>query len=168
VLPPRRPDLISMLPLNKGCFLSLFAFLLVMNVNLVRAEEKTTNHARQNYILNCQGCHLADASGSKGLVPKMNDFVANFLHVDGGREFIVQVPGSANAPIGDQELADVLNWMLDSFSKDQIPANFEPYSGKEIGILRHEPLIDVNGTRAKLIERMQKKLEIKGDALNDV
>ena len=99
--------------------------------------------ARQNYILNCQGCHLPDGSGSKGNVPKMNDFVGYFLHVPGGREFIVQVPGAASAPISDRELADVMNWMLLNFSRNELPDPFEPYSAEEIGKLREEPLIDI-------------------------
>lgn len=123
--------------------------------------------ARQNYILNCQGCHLPDAMGAPGLVPRMNGFVGNFLHVEGGREFIVRVPGSANAPIDDGELADVLNWMLQKFSREELPADFKPYEASEVEIYRSNPLIDVNGTRAVLIERIQDKLGIKEDGLND-
>ncbi|NKB38522.1 MAG: hypothetical protein GKR93_15410 [Gammaproteobacteria bacterium] len=84
-------------------YITLSAF-----VSVSLAEDGADNLGRQNYTLNCQGCHLPDASGSPGLVPKIKDFVGNFLHVEGGREFIVQVPGSANAPINDQELTDVL------------------------------------------------------------
>ncbi len=145
--------------------LAIILFLLTFNVAL--AAEGSSNLGRQNFILNCQGCHLPDASGSPGLVPRMNDFIGNFLHVDGGREFIVQVPGSANAPIDDQELADVLNWLLMNFSQQQIPEDFVPYSSEEVGKLRRQPLIDVNGTRAALIQRIQDKLGIKEDGLND-
>ncbi len=145
--------------------LAILLFFLTFNVAL--AAEGSSNLGRQNFILNCQGCHLPDASGSPGLVPRMNDFIGNFLHVDGGREFIVQVPGSANAPIDDQELADVLNWLLMNFSQQQIPEDFVPYSSEEVGKLRRQPLIDVNGTRAALIQRIQDKLGIKEDGLND-
>lgn len=157
-----------MRPFSKRYFIVCSSLVLLLISSFTFAADEKVNLGRQNYILNCQGCHLPDASGSPGVVPRMNDFVGNFLHLEGGREFIVQVPGSANAPIGDQELADVLNWMLVNFSKEQIPVDFEPYTGKEIGILRDQPLIDVNGTRARLIERMRKKLGIKEDALNDV
>ena len=116
--------------------------------------------ARQNYILNCQGCHLPDGSGSKGNVPKMNDFVGYFLHVPGGREFIVQVPGAASAPISDQELADVMNWMLLNFSRNELPDPFEPYSAEEIGKLREEPLIDILQRREELIVKIKDKLGV--------
>ncbi|MGH8485831.1 MAG: cytochrome C, partial [Pseudomonas sp.] len=37
-----------------------------------------------NYQLQCAGCHLGDGSGSKANdVPRMKDFVGNFLKVDG-------------------------------------------------------------------------------------
>ena len=116
--------------------------------------------ARQNYILNCQGCHLPDGSGSEGNVPKMNDFVGYFLHVPGGREFIVQVPGAAGAPISDQELADVMNWMLLNFSKNELPDPYVPYSAEEIGKLRKEPLIDMHHRREELIARIRDKLGV--------
>ena len=119
--------------------------------------------ARQNYILNCQGCHLPDGSGSKGNVPKMNDFVGYFLHVPGGREFIVQVPGAASAPISDRELADVMNWMLLNFSRNELPDPFEPYSAEEIGKLREEPLIDILQRREGLIARIRDKLGVTED-----
>ena len=119
--------------------------------------------ARQNYILNCQGCHLPDGSGSKGNVPKMNDFVGYFLHVPGGREFLVQVPGAASAPISDRELADVMNWMLLNFSRNELPDPFEPYSAEEIGKLREEPLIDILQRREGLIARIRDKLGVTED-----
>ena len=117
--------------------------------------------ARQNYILNCQGCHLPDGSGSPGNVPKMNDFVGYFLHVPGGREFITQVPGVAGAPISDQELADVMNWILLNFSKNQLPDPFVPYNAEEIGELRKQPLIDMHQRREELIARIKDKLGVR-------
>lgn len=116
--------------------------------------------ARQNYILNCQGCHLPDGSGSEGNVPKMNDFVGYFLHVPGGREFIVQVPGAAGAPISDRELADVMNWMLLNFSKNELPDPYVPYDAEEIAKLRKEPLIDMHHRREELIVKIKDKLGV--------
>lgn len=149
-------------------FLSrLLGLLLLVSSPALLADTSTMTLARQNYILNCQGCHLPDAMGAPGLVPRMKDFVGNFLNVEGGREFIVRVPGSANAPIDDKELADVLNWMLETFSKDQLPEDFRPYNAKEVESLRSRPLMDVNGRRAVLIQQIQDKLGIKEDGLHD-
>ena len=145
--------------LFKGCLVSLL-LLLLWNSVATGANEVL---ARQNYILNCQGCHLPDGSGSKGNVPKMNDFVGYFLHVPGGREFIVQVPGAASAPISDRELADVMNWMLLNFSRNELPEPFEPYSAEEIGKLREEPLIDILQRREELLTQIKDKLGVTED-----
>lgn len=103
-------------------------------------------------MLNCQGCHGPDAQGSVAAdVPRMKDFVGNFLKVPGGREFLVQVPGSANASISDAELAELLNWMIPAVSGEHMPEVFEPYTREEITRLRYSPEEDVVGTRAKLI-----------------
>ena len=109
-------------------------------------------------MLNCQGCHLPDGSGSPGNVPKLNDFVGYFLHVPGGREFIAQVPGVANAPISNEELAGVMNWMLLNFSAEELPTPFQPYSADEIGELRKAPLVEVDHRRGELLTRIQDKL----------
>ncbi len=143
----------------KGHLVSLLLLLLCNSV-AVGANEVL---ARQNYILNCQGCHLPDGSGSKGNVPKMNDFVGYFLQVPGGREFIVQVPGAANAPISDQELADVMNWLLLNFSRNELPEPFDPYSAKEIDKLRKQPLINIVQRREELIARIRDKLGVTED-----
>ncbi len=142
--------------LFKGCLASLL-LLLLWNSVATGANEVL---ARQNYILNCQGCHLPDGSGSKGNVPKMNDFVGYFLHVPGGREFIVQVPGAASAPISDRELADVMNWMLLNFSRNELPDPFVPYDAEEIGKLREEPLIDILRRREGLLTQIKDKLGV--------
>lgn len=124
------------------------------------ADERGKRLARQNYMLNCQGCHLPDGSGSPGNVPKLNDFVGYFLHVPGGREFIAQVPGVANAPISNEELAGVMNWMLLNFSAKELPTPFQPYSADEVGELRKAPLVEVDRRRGELLTRIQDKLGV--------
>jgi cytochrome c553 len=59
------------------------------------------NEARVHCMLYCQGCHLNDGAGShKAEVPEMKDYVENFLKIPEGREYLVRVSGSANAPLG--------------------------------------------------------------------
>ena len=136
------------------------ACLLVSVIAAVQAGEKApgvadSERARVNYMLNCQGCHGADGVGTvDGSVPEMKNFVGRFLSVPGGRAFLVQVPGSANAALTDARLAEVLNWMLWQVSAAQIPQDFEPYTAQEVGALRQKPLDDVEAIRASLVERM--------------
>jgi mono/diheme cytochrome c family protein len=109
------------------------------------------------YALNCQGCHRADGAGTPGSVPPLTGSVARFLGVPGGREYLVQVPGVAQAPLDDATLAAVVNWMLERFDKAHLPPDFAPYGAAEIGRLRAKPLTDVEGVRRRLLEAIERK-----------
>jgi mono/diheme cytochrome c family protein len=109
------------------------------------------------YALNCQGCHRADGSGTPDSVPPLAGSVARFLGVPGGREYLVQVPGVAQAPLDDATLAGVMNWMLERFDKAHIPPSFVPYDAAEIGRLRTKPLTDVEAVRRRLIAAIEAK-----------
>jgi mono/diheme cytochrome c family protein len=106
------------------------------------------------YMMECQGCHLSDGAGGLNNIPTLKNNVANFPAVAGGREFLVRVPGVALSTLSDQELADVLNWMLRQFGPLEVTALYPPYTGKEVAALRKQPLDDVANTRAGLVARM--------------
>jgi mono/diheme cytochrome c family protein len=103
------------------------------------------------YALNCQGCHRADGAGTGTTVPPLAGSVARFLSVPGGREYLIQVPGVAQAPLDDAELAGVLNWMVERFDRAHVPAGFAPYTAAEVGRLRRQPLVDVEAARTRLV-----------------
>jgi len=114
--------------------------------------------ARTNWILNCQGCHRADARGTPDGAPNMAGEVARFLSVEGGRAFLVRVPGVANAPLPDDQLAELVNWLLKTFDGAHLPPGFTPYTAEEVGRLRAHALIEDAATmRARLIEAMNNK-----------
>jgi len=108
------------------------------------------------YALNCQGCHRADGAGTPESVPPLKGSVARFLGVPGGREYLAQVPGVAQAPLDDQALAAVMNWLLDHFDKEHIPAGFAPYTAEEMGRLRRTPLVDVESVRTRLLAEIER------------
>tara|TARA_R100001129_G_C5227315_1_gene221463 strand:+ start:323 stop:772 length:450 start_codon:yes stop_codon:yes gene_type:complete len=114
-----------------------------------------TQRAKMHYMLNCQGCHQADGRGLQGSVPDMRNFVGKFLDTPGGREFLVQVPGSANSPLSDAALAELLNWILITMSFTALPGNFRPYSAAEVEALRTQTLVDVDARRAELVLTME-------------
>lgn len=116
------------------------------------------DRARINYTLHCQGCHLADAQGLAGEVPRMKDFVGFFLHSEEGREFVIRVPGVATASLPDDELAELMNWLLFNFSAEQLPEPFEPYSGPEVGKLRGRLEPDPAETRTHILHEIARDL----------
>ena len=144
--------------------LALWLFALLMfghaNADGVQSEALTqagvnSSTARLNYMLNCQGCHAPDGRGLND-IPAMADFVGKFLRVEGGRGYLVQVPGSANSPLNDAELAEVLNWVLITMSQPQLPDRFTPFTATEVSQFRQQPLNDAAATRARLLELMEK------------
>ena len=110
--------------------------------------------AQVNYMIHCQGCHLPQAVSVPGNVPRMKDFVGYFLHSAEGREFVVQVPGVSTAPLDDEQLAELMNWILVVYSKAQLPTHFKPYSGIEIAQLRKNPLQDPATRRKEILEQL--------------
>jgi len=111
---------------------------------------------RLNYILHCQGCHQADGAGMPEKVPAFKNEVGRFLQVKGGREFLIQVPGTSQSALTDAEVAGVLNWILQNFSNEQLPVDFVPYTTEEI--TRHrQPLANVATVRNELMAQISTK-----------
>jgi hypothetical protein len=104
-----------------------------------------------NYVLHCQGCHLADGSETPGGVPALAGSVGRFLAVPGGRKYLARVPGARNAPVGDVELAALLNWMIDRFGGSETPEGWVRYTPEEVTQLRGLPMGDIAETRAGLV-----------------
>lgn len=108
--------------------------------------------ARIDYMLKCQGCHRPDGSGDDHSNPPMKNIVARFLGVPGGREFLGRVPGVSTVDLDDVRLANLLNWTLYTYDPAHMPADFRPYTAKEIGELRRHPLrLERADMRARLV-----------------
>lgn len=109
----------------------------------------------QMYTLNCWGCHKPRAEGIPGTVPRLANSMGDFLHVPGGRAYLVQVPGVAQSALSDAEVAAVLNWLLLTFNKTELPRGFKPYTAAEVGRYRAHQLIQVVETRDELVTRLK-------------
>ncbi len=117
------------------------------------AAKPTHADPGNDYMLQCQGCHMADGSGSPESVPDLRGHLGLFLGVQGGREFLIRVPGSAQSPLTNSELAEVLNWMIREFGPVEVSARFVPFTAEEIALNRR-PLVDVEPVRKILMERI--------------
>ena len=115
-----------------------------------------TDRAKFNYQMFCQGCHTPDGTGGKS-VPKIKNFIGYFLQNDIAREYLVRVPGSANSPLNDQQLAEVLNWMIIEFGGESVPKNMQYYTTNEVAKLRQQPLFEVVDYREMLVKRLKVK-----------
>ncbi|MCO4876133.1 cytochrome c [Paraburkholderia caribensis] len=119
--------------------------------------------AQQHWVLNCMGCHTATGGGIPGKVPPLAHSLGYFEHLPAGREYVMRVPGASNSALSDQELADVLNWLLTTMNHEALPKDFKPYTAAEVSARRRPALSDVATVRAGLIRDLHER-GIKGVA----
>ena len=57
--------------------------------------------------------------------------------------------------LDDADTALVMNWILETFSKGRVPADFQPFTAAEIHRARAEPhLFDITEIRTQLLRKM--------------
>jgi mono/diheme cytochrome c family protein len=106
----------------------------------------------QLYATNCQGCH-GEFGSSAAEIPTLAGRVGYFTRIPEGRRYLVQVPNVALNANSDADIAAVLNWLLATYSRAQLPADFKPYTAGEVGELRRAR-IDVVASRQRVIDAL--------------
>jgi mono/diheme cytochrome c family protein len=101
------------------------------------------------YAENCEGCH-GWAGISVTEIPTLKGRVGYFARIPEGRRYLVQVPNVALNPSSDEDIAAMMNWLLVTYSRDELPADFVPYSAFEVAQLR-KARIDVAADRRRVI-----------------
>jgi mono/diheme cytochrome c family protein len=104
----------------------------------------TFTKPQSNYLLGCGGCHGENGISNSKLVPDLNDQVGYYLNVPEGREYLVRLPNVAFSIMSDQELTDVLNFMVFRIGGASVPARAAPYTVDEVARLRKRPLNEVS------------------------
>jgi len=103
------------------------------------------SYEEHDYTLNCSGCHRSDGSGSR-VVPSLQA-MPELSAKAGAREYWVQVPGAAQAPLSNARLAALMNWLVERF----VGKRPEPgYTAQEVGRLRSNPLRDPIARRTEI------------------
>lgn len=109
------------------------------------------HRAHINYLIHCQGCHLPEGVGHPGKVPRMKNYLGWFTHSADGRRYLTQVPGVAASVLSDADIAELLNWLLTTYSTDQLPPDFAPYSRDEIAATRGDQERDPETRRRSVL-----------------
>ena len=141
------------------CGARLLAALLLLLLPLTAGAGEITvvRGVAQDYARNCQGCHRADGMGACGAVPRARGFIGLFTHLPEGRDYLTRVPGVVWAMLDDERLARVLNWMLTTYSRDELAPDFRPFTAEDVRRGRERPLAEVFAVRSRLIARLQAK-----------
>jgi hypothetical protein len=104
-----------------------------------------------DYMLQCQGCHLADGAGAPAAVPDLRGRVALLARAPGGREYLVRVPGVAQAQLSDTRLATLLDFVVQRFGPADAAAAVPPFTPAEVAEWRARPYADPSRARANLL-----------------
>jgi hypothetical protein len=110
-----------------------------------------------DYMLHCRGCHGPDGVGAPGAVPSFRDYIGKFLLVDGGREYLIRVPGSAQSELSDARTAALLNWLVEEYGPKEVASAFERFTEQEITQHRRPPLTEVQEVRQRLVEAIESR-----------
>jgi len=118
-----------------------------------QSEVRVHNH----WVLHCAGCHQFDGTGlPKSGIPSLAGNVGHFLRTPEGRAFLIQVPGTAHAPLNDAQVAALLNWMLRRFSAAEVPEGAAPYTTDEVHAWRGRTLANLPAARAAIVEALRR------------
>ncbi len=92
------------------------------------------------YAVNCAGCH-GHSGRSVSEIRTLVNRIGYFARIPEGRAYLVQVPNVAMSAVRDGDLAEMLNWLLNTYSAAQLPSNFRAYTGAEVAELREVRII---------------------------
>jgi mono/diheme cytochrome c family protein len=118
-----------------------------MNGSLAQTRPPTVpvfTRPQSNYLLSCGGCHGENGVSNSRLVPDLRDQVGFYLNLPEGREYLVRLPNVAFSIMSDQELTDVLNFMVFHIGGASVPSHSAPYTIAEVARLRKQPLNEVS------------------------
>jgi mono/diheme cytochrome c family protein len=118
------------------------------------------------YAENCEGCH-GWAGVSVTEIPTLKGRIGYFARIPEGRRYLMQVPNVALNPSSDEDIAAMMNWLLATFSREQLPADFVPYTAQEVAALR-TARIDVAADRRRVVAALVAANELPSpDALSN-
>ncbi|PEQ12876.1 hypothetical protein B2G71_08490 [Novosphingobium sp. PC22D] len=112
---------------------------------------------RSDYMEYCAGCHGVNGKSAPALVPELRGRVGYFMCTKSGRDYLVQLPNVAHAPIpGEAELANLLNYVVFVLGDGSAPDGTRPFTPREVGKLRLNPIQNRSlvGERARLVQQL--------------
>ncbi len=97
----------------------------------------------------CVGCHQYDGTGLPPDVPSLRDDLSYLIGSPEGRDFMLRVPGVIGAPGSAEQVAELLNWIVESFYQGD--ADFTPFTAAEVLSGRERPMRDPIKERLELL-----------------
>jgi cytochrome c553 len=112
--------------------------------------------ASSNFIQYCSGCHGQDGRGGgvNSGIPDFRNFVGAYASDDGGRTYVLHVPGVVNTSLDDAEIAAVINYVMKTWGGTSLRAGFIPFTAREVTSRRARSVPDVVALRRQIVQRL--------------
>ena len=106
-----------------------------------RADPPSEISVKGSFLERCGGCHGIGGKSASVLVPDLRDQVGYFLCTKEGREYLIRLPNVSYSAIpDDQQLADMMNFVVFGLGGPSVPRGAKHFTAAEIGSLRKQPL----------------------------
>lgn len=101
--------------------------------------------ARSDFVEHCAGCHGVQGSSAPAKLPELQGRVGWFMCTPASRAYLIRLPNVAHARIEDnQQLADMMNFVVFVLGKDSAPAGTRPFTASEVAYERQFALTSVS------------------------
>jgi cytochrome c553 len=112
--------------------------------------------ASSNFIQYCSGCHGQNGRGAgvNSGIPDFKNFVGAFASDDGGRTYVLHVPGVVNTSLDDAEIAAAMNYIMRTWGGTSLRADFVEFTADEVRTRRARSVPDVVALRRQVVERL--------------
>lgn len=96
---------------------------------------------QSDYVEHCSGCHGMQGNSAPAAIPVLRDRVGYFMCSKEGRDYLIRLPNVAFSPIDDdQELADMMNFVVFGLGGRSAPKSARPFTAPEVSRLRRDAL----------------------------
>jgi hypothetical protein len=112
---------------------------------------------QSDYVEHCSGCHGMQGNSAPAEIPVLRDRVGYFMCTKEGREYLIRLPNVAYSAITDnQELADMMNFVVFGLGGNSAPKDAKPFAAAEVAKLRNRALATQSliAARAEVVNGM--------------
>jgi hypothetical protein len=143
---------------------ALATVLMLLACSAARAQQKLPQLTtpQSDYVEHCSGCHGMQGNSAPADIPVLRDRVGYFMCTPAGRDYLIRLPNVAYSAIDDnQELADMMNFVVFGLGGKSAPAKARPFTAAEVAGLRSHALATESliGIRAEIVEGMHGKCD---------
>jgi hypothetical protein len=118
------------------------------------------NLPQSNYVEHCGGCHGIQGDAAPANLPTLRGRVGWFMCTPEARSYLIRLPNVARSRLtDDQDLAELLNFMVFGLGGSSVPKAAKAFTGDEVARERPNAYNSVSliETRARIVDSVIKR-----------